>query len=260
MVDTFGSDELLGFTSWSFYDEIIEQDATKGEAHWDAIDRELEAVKKAIPRIFEPKIDPNERKKIEEAYIKQSIYPIAGISLYSQKIVQYCPHCSTHDCNALHAQHTNVYCACATGQMILDFYRYYYNQDECATAMGTGASGTSAYGMVNGLKSLSRQCLDAVWDASADWSEAKAEIDANRPVASSVPGHVRACFGWKRSNLSVIGTTPARWLYILDPWPWNSDICMGGAVYWEDWNAIPVADRGFIYLRHQSTILYMNNS
>ena len=95
--------------------------------------------------------------------------------------------------------------------------------------------------------------VSAVWDASADWSEAKAEIDANRPVASSVPGHVRACFGWKRSNLSVIGTTPARWLYILDPWPWNSDICMGGAVYWEDWNAIPVADRGFIYLRHRST-------
>ena len=57
--------------------------------------------------------------------------------------------------------------------------------------MGTGASGTSAYGMVNGYKSLSRKCLEAVWDASADWSEAKAEIDANRPVASSVPGHVR---------------------------------------------------------------------
>ena len=56
LVDRSGSDELLGFTSWSFYDEIAERDLQNGEARWDAIDKELEAVKRAIPRIFEPKI------------------------------------------------------------------------------------------------------------------------------------------------------------------------------------------------------------
>ena len=182
-----------------------------------------------------------------------SIYPVATISFFSQRIIRSCLHCSTHDCYALHAQHTNVYCACATGQMLPDFYRYYYNQDECATAMGTGPYGTTGSGMINGLKSLSRNCLDAVWDGSASYSEAKAEIDANRPVGSIVPGHARACFGWKRQNIYLIGDTPTRWLYILNPWPWNSDICKGGAVYWEDWNALPVTDRAFVYLRHRST-------
>ena len=50
--------------------------------------------------------------------------------------------------------------------------------------MGTGPYGTTGSGMINGLKSLSRNCLDAVWDGSASYSEAKAEIDANRPVGS----------------------------------------------------------------------------
>jgi hypothetical protein len=250
LVDRFGADELPGFTSYSFYDEIIEHDATKREALWDATDKNLEAVKRAIPRIFGPKMDPRERKTIEEAYVKLSIYPVA-ISLFSQKIIQYCPHCSTHNCNALHSQHTDVYCACATGQMILDFYRFYYNQDECAAAMGTGPYGTYISSMVDGLESLSKYCLDAVLDGSADWSEAKSEIDANRPLASLVPGHARACFGWKRQNIYLLGATPARWLYILDPWPWNSDICLGGAVYWEDWSA--VNHTYFIYVRHRST-------
>ena len=88
LVDRFGSDELLGFTSWSFYDEIAERDCTNREARWDAIDKELEAVKRAIPRIFEPKINPSERKSIEQAYINMSIYPVAAISFFSQRIIQ----------------------------------------------------------------------------------------------------------------------------------------------------------------------------
>ena len=68
---------------------IAEQDCTNGEARWDAIDKELEAVKRAIPRIFEPKIDPSERKSIEQAYINMSIYPVAAISFFSQRIIQY---------------------------------------------------------------------------------------------------------------------------------------------------------------------------
>ncbi|MDF2736548.1 MAG: hypothetical protein K0S93_404 [Nitrososphaeraceae archaeon] len=251
LVDRFGADELPGFSSFSFYDAIIEQDATKGEARWDARDRELEEVKNVIPRMFEPNIDPTERNRIEEAYLKRSIYPFEKIAFFSQKIIQYCTHCSTHDCNALHAQHTDVYCACATGQMILDFYRYYYNQVEIATAMSTGPFGTSISGMVNGIKSLSRYCLDALWDGSASWSEAKAEIYANRPFGSIIPGHARACFGWKRQNLYPIGTTPTRWLYILDPWPWSDDICKGGAVYWEDMSL--QTNDGFVYVRHRTT-------
>ena len=252
LVDRFGSDELEGFSSWSFYDELIEQDATKRETRWESADKELEAVKRSIPRIFESGIDPAERKPIEEAYLNLSIYPVISISLFSQRIIPYCPHCSTHTCNALHSQHTDYYCACATGQMILDFYRYYHSQDECATAMGTtSGSGTDQSGQIAGYQSLSKNCLEATLDTSADWSEAKSEIDAGRPLKSGIPGHARACFGWKRQNIILIGTTPARWLYILDPWPWNTDICSGGAVYWENWDS--VNHTNFIYVRHRAT-------
>lgn len=251
LVERFGSDELEGFTSRSIYDEITEQDVTKREARWNAMDKELQEVKIKIPRIFEQGVNPDERKPIEEVYIKQSIYPAISISLFSQKIIQYCPHCSTHDCKALHSQQTDVYCAVATGQMILDFYRYYYSQAEIATAMGTGSGGTGQSGQIAGYQSLSRQCLEATLDETASWSEAKAEIDANRPLKSGIPGHARACFGWKRQNIYLIGTAPARWLYILDPWPWNSNICQGGAVYWEDWTAKDHTN--FIYVRHRNT-------
>lgn len=250
LVDRFGADELPGFASWSFYDEIIEE-ASKRVARWDAMDEELDIVRGKIPRLLGPGINSGERESIGDLYIKLSIYDIISVPFISSKIVQYCQHCSTHNCNSLHAQHTDVYCACATGQMILDFYRYYYSQDECAIAMGTGPFGTYISGMLDGLESLSKNCLEAELDGSATWSEAKSEIDANRPLASLIPNHARACFGWKRQNIYLVSSTPARWLYILDPWPWNADICSGGAVYWEDWSA--VNHTYFIYVRHRST-------
>jgi hypothetical protein len=115
----------------------------------------------------------------------------------------------------------------------------------------TSGSGTDQSGQIAGYQSLSKNSLEATLDTSADWSEAKSEIDAGRPLKSGIPGHARACFGWKRQNIILIGTTPTRWLYILDPWPWNTDICSGGAVYWENWDS--VNHTNFIYVRHRAT-------
>jgi len=82
-----------------------------------------------------------------------------------------------------------------------------------------------------GYDSLSNGCLDATYDNAAVWAEAKTEIDANRPLKSGIPGLARACSGWKRQNLTLIGGTATKWLQMHDPWPWNADICQGGAVY-----------------------------
>jgi len=76
--------------------------------------------------------------------------------------------------------------------------------------MSTGAPGTSNPNQVAGYESLSNKCLTATYDSSADWSEAKAEIDPNRPVKSGIPGHSRACAGWKRQNIWLIGQPPKR--------------------------------------------------
>jgi hypothetical protein len=152
----------------------------------------------------------------------------------------------------LHSQQTDVYCAVATGQMILDFYRYYYNQNDIAIRMGTTSGGTGVYEQATGIRSLSKNCLEATIDTSAAWTEAKTQLDLNRPLKSGIPGHARACFGWKRQNIFVVGRIrPRRWLCILDPWPWNADLCEGGPVYWEDWDAI--SHTNFMYVNHRTT-------
>jgi hypothetical protein len=254
LVDRFGSDELEGQTSWSFYNEIVEPEAAIREKRWELEDRYLMAAKSAIPEIVAGELGAKKKDiktALNEVYKSITpVYPtpIPPVPIISQKLIQFSPRCTTHNCYALYAQQTNYYCAVATGQMILDFYRYYYTQDEIAVAMGTSSTGTSNSGQVNGYEKLSNYCLDAEYDTTANWAEAKAEINANRPLKSGISGHARACFGWKRT---IIIFPQKRWLYILDPWPWNADICSGGAMYWEDWDAI--THTNFIYVRPRTT-------
>lgn len=254
LVDRFGADEAEGFTSWSFYHELVDHEAARRERLWEQADKELEAAKAQTPKLVARGFSDREAETLKPALVPTPnvVATITPIPFYSQRIIQYCRHCVTHDCNALHAQQTDVYCAVATGQMILDFYRYPFTQAEIATAMSTGAGGTTNAGQKAGYESLSKNCLLATIDTTADWAEAKAEIDANRPLKSGIAGHARACFGWKRQNISLIGQKPKRWLYILDPWPWNADLCKGGNIVWEDWDAINHTN--FIYVRHRTTV------
>ena len=174
-----------------------------------------------------------------------------SIPFLSWRTLKFSRRCDTHECFELYAQKNGYYCAVATGQMILDFYRYYYSQDDIAAAMCTSTNGTGNPGQVNGYESLSKSCLDATYDNTANWSEAKAEIDANRPVKSGGPGHARACAGWKRENICIWPGPCKRWLKIYDPSPANSDICAGGSIYWEDWDT--KTHTNFIYIRHRKT-------
>ena len=91
--------------------------------------------------------------------------------------------------------------------MLLDFYRYYYNQDECARRWGPVLMELLDRVLIQWFKEPLQKLFGRCLDGSASYSEAKAEIDANRPVGSIVPGHARACFGWKRQNIYLIGAT-----------------------------------------------------
>ena len=252
-VERYGVDEPEGFGSWSFY-AVAERNAEERVQRWEQTDRELEGARSATPEILARGYTARELSKVKEMFIPQpqewKTY-LEPIPWYSWRTIRSSPRCNTHECFELYAQQTNVYCAVATGQMILDFYRYYYTQDEIAEAMGTGAGGTSNSGQVSGYESLSKKCLDATYDPTADWAEAKAEIDANRPLKSGIPGHARACAGWKRENFCIWPGPCKRWLKIYDPWPWSADICNGGAVYWEDWAT--ETHTNFIYVRHRAT-------
>jgi hypothetical protein len=248
LVTRFGADEPEGQTAWSFLDQITPWQAEEQIRLWDLRDEERKVARTKTRKLFARGFTAKEAEKVKKTFLVPSKYIIP---FFSSKILKFSPRCDTHDCFELYGQKTSVYCAVATGQMILDFYRYHFNQDDIATAMGTGAGGTSNSGQVAGYQSLSKNCLVATYDTSAAWSEAKAEIDANRPVKSGIPGHARACAGWKRQNIWIIGQPPKRWLQIYDPWPWSADICAGGQVYWEDWNT--VTHTNFIYVRHRAT-------
>lgn len=256
LVERFGADELEGFTAYSFYQEIAEPNALEREQRWELADRELEAARSATPRIFERAFTTRELTQVKPTLIPQPFYPIP---FYSSRTLQFSPRCPnrSHECFVLYGQKNDYYCAVATGQMILDFYRYYYTQDQIATAMGTVAptptsnGGTFNTGQVNGYEKLSNYCLDATYDSTANWAEAKAEINANRPLKSGSPGHARACAGWKKQNIFIIGQKPKKWLYIYDPWPCNADPCKVGKIVWEDWDT--ETHTNFIYVRHRAT-------
>lgn len=249
MVERYGSDELEGRTAYSFYQEIVEPQVDERLHRYELADRELDAAQAVDEKILARSLTARQLPAIKKAILPVSDLVI--IPFYSSRTIRYAPRCTPHECFALYAQQTDVYCAVATGQMILDFYRYYYSQVQIAAAMNTGAGGTTNSNQVDGYHSLTHNCMVATFDGTADWAEAKAEIDANRPLKSGIPGHARACAGWMRQNIFFIGQPPKRWLRIYDPWPWNADICSGGKIVWEDWDT--VTHTNFIYLRHRST-------
>jgi len=253
LIERYTSDEIDDFACWSFYQEVVEPEIEKRENEFELAERELKAVKSKTAKVLERGISSRKLDDIKSALIPKPtiVVPPSNIIIpwYSSKTIRFSPRCNSHQCFELYAQKTNVYCAVATGQMILDFYRYYYTQDQIATAMGTG-NGTSNTGQVNGYESLSKNCLNATYDTTANWYEARNEINANRPLKSGIPHHARACAGWKKQNIYLVGQTPKKWLKIYDPWPWNANICNGGKVYWENWNA--VNHTNFIYIRHRN--------
>ncbi len=253
-IEAYGADENEGATSWSFYEVMAAPNAVANKARWEQSDQELEEARSISPQILEGGVPADAREGLNAKFMTQfdlSRSHVRMLPFFSSREIKYSPRCKPHDCFQLYAQKTNVYCAVATGQMILDFYRYYFTQDEIANAMNTGSNGTTNPNQVNGYQALSKGCLVATFDSTANWREAKTEIDANRPLKSGIPGHARACAGWKQQNIYHVNAPRKRWLKIYDPWPWNSNICAGGKVYWEDWDA--VTHTNFIYVRHRTT-------
>jgi hypothetical protein len=235
-VRVYGDDALEGQSAWSYLLAIepCEEDCRRKD--FAEATKELEAARDRHKEAFNTSFTAREFPQLRQRLVLVGEYAI--IPFMQSRVLRFGPRCSPHECFELYAQQTNVFCAVATGQMILDFYRRPFSQDEIAVAMGTGAGGTSWAGQEQGYISLSNGCLEAAHDYSPTWAKGKAQIDANRPFKSGIPGHARACAGWQRQLLFLLPRiSQQRWLQIYDPWPWNSDICAGGAVYWEEWTS-----------------------
>jgi len=140
----------------------------------------------------------------------------------------------------LHGQETSVYCAVATGQMLLEYYGIAKTQKEIATAMKTSSTGSENPDQLAAYRSLTGGTLDPLFDDKPSYEGAKSEIQQARPLKSGISGHARACAGYKVDN--------DQWLYIYDPWPVGQ-----GAIYYENWNDKNLIHTNFITLKR---ILY----
>jgi hypothetical protein len=183
-----------------------------------------------------------------------SSVPLQLLSQTKQGLVLLSPYCLGSPVGLTHyAQITNFFCVDASAQMLLEHYGWNYTQNAIASAMGTTAAqgGTSGTGLTTGFASLTNTRLSLAFDDGASraqqFADAVTEVDANRPLFTQVPHHYRVCVGYSEVVGLFFGNVSNQMLYIYDPWPWNPDLCMPGAPYWETWATSPVMWFGIVH-------------
>jgi hypothetical protein len=224
-------DGVEGAFAWSFYDALPDAERRARVKRFAAADEARLA------------IAAKARRDIVAARTLVNVAELVAFRWQrtTTKLLQFCSHYAYthprgHHCFSLHAQQVNDYCAVATCQMILCYYRYYFTQDQIAPACGYSPGGCPA-DQSPGYESMSCNHIDATFDNAPTWAKGRDQIDLLRPFKSGIPGHARACAGYSRTSWIFGGTVDEK-LYIYDPWPWNADFALGGAVTWEDWGAI----------------------
>ena len=142
-----------------------------------------------------------------------------------------------HPCYELRGQQTNVWCVGASSEMLLNFYRYSYDQVRLAQELGLGTLANpnglqyaNVGDVVTALEHLTSNALDVTMHTNPAWTIFRNEIRANRPLISFVPGHSRTVAGYTESLLVLVGQIPYRGLLVYDPWPPN----VGVITRWEN--------------------------
>jgi hypothetical protein len=149
-----------------------------------------------------------------------------ALRLVDTREVHYAPRAHDHHpCYELRGQQTNVWCVAASVEMLMNFYRYHYDQPRLAQEMQLGTCNTPSglpYGsenrVVDTIEKLSSNTLDATATPSPAWATFQTEIQANRPLISFIPGHSRTVAGYTRTVLSLSGIG-FKGLLVYDPWP-----------------------------------------
>lgn len=147
------------------------------------------------------------------------------IQLAETRKIRYSPHPNDHEpCYGLRAQQTPVWCVPASVEMVLDFYRYGYDQIRLAKELdqGTCADPHPLYDpnkVVTVIENLTSKSIDVTLHSSPTWSIYHDEIVANRPLISFIWGHSRTVAGFTRSLIYLPGHLPFSGLLVYDPWP-----------------------------------------
>jgi hypothetical protein len=154
------------------------------------------------------------------------------LRLYDTRELHYSTRSSDHyTCYELRGQETNVWCVAASVQMLLDFYRYEYTQSGIAQALNLGTLQNPnglPYANDNDvavqLNALSSGALSAQMLTAPSFSAYTAEIRANRPLISFIPGHSRTVAGYTQALFVILGMGGFRGLLVYDPWPPNAGV------------------------------------
>ncbi|NNM81458.1 MAG: hypothetical protein HKL98_02485 [Burkholderiales bacterium] len=149
------------------------------------------------------------------------------VSLVDTREIHYSPRAEDHHpCYELRGQQTNVWCVAASVEMLLNFYRYRYDQPRLAQEMQLGtcnAPNGLPYGeehkVVDTIEKLSSNTLDSTDIANPGWATFESEIRENRPLISFIPGHSRTVAGYTHSLIHLADQPPFRGLLVYDPWP-----------------------------------------
>ena len=233
--------ENEGAFAWSYYESISDEIRASSIKKY----KKIEAVRARLSTSVQARL-------VKEPYIaKLSDVVVRWIDIEKTKTkeLQFCHHydyneARSHHCFVLHGQQLDNYCAVATCQMVLCYYRYYYTQNQIAPALNySPRTATDPGGCPSdqsaGYEQLSYNNLDATYDTSPTWEKARDEIDKLQPFKTGITGHARACAGYAYTYLVVFpGTIRSKMLLVYDPWPWNANYKSGGSVYWEDWDSV----------------------
>ena len=233
--------DVPGAGIFSIYDNLSEKMVPEALRQFDPHEKIIRNIQD------ETGLDLSKPLHMEELQRVQSAIMVL-VELFYSKILS---------CFNLYSQIDSNNCTEATVQMLLDWWRYDYNQNEIHTVMPANPSLVKDYqNEVTALMNLSLEQLYAYSDFSPDFSKVRREIDASRPFDHSYFGHSTACAGYRGIKLHVpsSGELSLESVYIYDPYPVNQ-----GDIYWstygkpwEKWAVGLVSPlQAFVYLTRE---------
>lgn len=226
--------EISNFERWSLIDEIPQE--IRKERIRNFKKRQVTWESEVLHRI-DPTIINKEVLSVSKIVLK----------LVDTREIHYSPRpADHHPCYELRGQQTSVWCVAASVEMLLNFYRYNYQQPVIADDLDLGTCDDPnglPYGdehmVVDTIEKFSSNALDATAISNPGWSVYTTEIRANRPLISFIPGHSRTVAGYTHHLLHLPGEIGFHGLLVYDPWP-PTDCAhpeAGGVITkWENFN------------------------
>jgi hypothetical protein len=208
---------------------------------WSVLDETPAEVKRARARAFARRVatwNAPAFGRVDTSVIAIEAFRASNLALrlVDTRELHYSSNLNDHHvCYELRGQRTSVWCVAASCEMLLNFYRYTYDQIRLADELGLGTLEdpdglpyARVGDVVTVLEALTSNALDVTMHVNPDFDIFRNEIRANRPLISFVPSHSRTVAGYTRNILTL--PVPFRGLLVYDPWPPN----VGVITRWEN--------------------------